>query len=245
MRRGGRGLRLLERPAAVEAALWRRLKIHEDLLCRERLFARFSTLARNVAMHEFRRRPPYGLEKQDFEQLAYGGLLESIDRFDPMRGGPFEAFARPRIRGAISDGIAKSSESGAQYSFRRRVEAERLRSLSQDGAANPLEDLSSIAAMLAIGLMVEASSRDEINVSGARSELDGRAWCDMQEAIRQEIERLPENERRIMHGHYIDGVAFSNLAALLNISKGRVSQIHRAALLHLRKRLSAQETRKV
>jgi len=37
--------------------------------------------------------------------------------------------------------------------------------------------------------------------------------------------------------HYIHGVAFEQLASLLDLSKGRVSQLHRAALLLLRKRL--------
>jgi RNA polymerase sigma factor for flagellar operon FliA len=239
MMRFGHGLRIVERPAAVEAALWRRLKIDYDAACREHLFATFAAMARRIAMQEFRRRPPYGLEKQDFEQLAYGGRLESIDRFDPLRGAPFEAFARPRIRGAISDGIARSSEGGAQYSFRRRVETDRLRSLSENNSADPLEELASIAAMLAIGLMAEASSEDRLGAS--LSELDGRAWQDMQNSISQEIEQLPANERMIMRGHYIDGVAFTNLATLLNVSKGRVSQLHRAALLRLRKRLTAHE----
>ena len=38
--------------------------------------------------------------------------------------------------------------------------------------------------------------------------------------------------------HYIDGLAFDEIAKVLNVGKSRVSQIHRASLSLLRKRLS-------
>ena len=48
---------------------------------------------------------------------------------------------------------------------------------------------------------------------------------------------LPARERDILRHHYIDGVGFDQLAVLLGVSKGRVSQLHRSALDLLRKRL--------
>jgi flagellar biosynthesis protein FlhA len=50
-------------------------------------------------------------------------------------------------------------------------------------------------------------------------------------------QQMPEREQTILRQHYVNSISFDQLAALLAISKGRVSQLHRAALSLLRKRL--------
>lgn len=232
------GLKLIERPREVEASLWRRLRFDDEARCRELLFDRYRVLARAIAKGEFRRRPAYGLEKSDFEQLAYSGLLEAIDRFDPERGAPFEAFARPRIRGAISDGVARSSESSAQYSHRRRIEVERLRSLHKANADGDfVAELADLAATLAIGIVAEQAKALE---SEAVAELDAYetlSWRDMQLRVLKEIEALPDSERSVVQQHYVHGVSFAQIARMLGLSKGRISQLHRAGLMRVRERL--------
>src|SRR4051794_2761694 len=48
--------------------------------------------------------PPTSLLDTE-DLISYGmiGLINAIDRFDPERGVRFEAFATPRIRGAVID----------------------------------------------------------------------------------------------------------------------------------------------
>src|SRR5262249_26536231 len=146
-----------------EASLWRRLRFENEASCRERLFQHYQAFARRLALSELHRRPAYGLDRADFMQLAYGGLLEAIDRFDPLHGAPFSAYARRRIRGAISDGLSRSSEGAAQYNHARRLEIERLRSLDDPTAAkhgdDPIAQLSDIAVALALGFMIQSSKR--------------------------------------------------------------------------------------
>jgi RNA polymerase sigma factor for flagellar operon FliA len=245
MRRApGSGLQLIERPIQVEASLWRRLRFERETGCRETLFSRHIAMARAIAGGEFRRRPPYGLEKSDFEQLAFGGLLEAIDRYDPLRGAPFDAFARHRIRGAIADGIAASSESAAQYVHRRRIEGERLRSIqSGRGETNDfIGELSAMTAALAIGIVAESA-----RILDATPEMEGLdayeslSWRDLQMSVLREIERLPEAEKSLMRQHYLNGVSFAQISQLLGLSRGRVSQLHRAALMRVRERLKYSE----
>jgi RNA polymerase sigma factor for flagellar operon FliA len=240
------GLKLIERPREVEASLWRRLRFENQAACREAIFSNYHSLARGIALHEYRRRPAYGLERSDFEQLAFGGLLEAIDRYDPMRGAPFSAYARIRIRGAISDGIARSSEDGARYSHRRRSELERLKSVRADEptrVTDPIAELSDIAIALAIGLVAESSSApDQAAPDG--SSLTGYHsihWQELQISVLREIERLPGTERSILQQHYLKDVSFKLIAEMLGLSKGRVSQLHRAALKKVRLRLRPPE----
>jgi RNA polymerase sigma factor for flagellar operon FliA len=235
------GLKLVERPKDVEASLWRRLRFEDQSGCRELLFNWYHGLARIIALHEFRRRPPYGLERKDFDQLAYGGLLEAIDRFDPLRGTPFEAYARHRIRGAISDGLAQSNEIAAQYSCRRRAEMERAGSVAPErvDSADSIAELTDMAALLAIGFIAES---DRISDTEAGLDAYGTlAWREMQLSILQEIDRLPQAEKSVVQQHYLNGVEFKHIAEILGFSKGRVSQLHRAAMERLRARLRYSE----
>ncbi|HEV7690403.1 MAG TPA: sigma-70 family RNA polymerase sigma factor [Hyphomonadaceae bacterium] len=239
------GLALVERQREVEASLWRRLRYENDVPSRELLFERYQSLARRIALSELHRRPGYGLDRTDFLQLAYGGLLEAIDRFDPLHGAPFSAYARRRIRGAISDGLAKSSEGAAQYSHARKLETERLRSLDDPSAArsdgDAIAQLSDMAVALALGFMIESSK----HAAGARNleELcayESVNWREAELSVLQEVEQLPEVEQTILKQHYLQEMSFKDIASVLRLSKGRVSQLHRAALERLRTRIRSQ-----
>ncbi len=147
-------------PPRVEASLWRRFRFEREIRCREQIFSRYTGLARALAARQLKGRPRNGIERGDFEQFAYEGLLVAIDRYDPLRGIPFGAFARRRIIGSIADGASQMNEVDAQYSYRRRVENERARSIAAKPASerDPLRALAELATGLAIGLMLEGTS---------------------------------------------------------------------------------------
>lgn len=179
------------------------------------------------------------MERKDFEQLACGGLLEAIDRFDPLRGAPFQSYAKHRIRGAIADGAALSSEAGAQHHHRRRIEIERLHSVRPEkppGDVDFIAQLADIAAALALGIIAEGAKHNHapmINGLGYQS----LAWRDLELSVLREIDRLPDTEKCIMQQHYFHGLAFTQIAKLLGLSNGRVSQLHRAAIERVRERI--------
>lgn len=230
------GLTLLVRPAQAEAALWRRCRQEGDAAAREALFDKHAPLALQIARSEFYRRPAYGLERGDFDQLAFTGLIAAIDRYDPLRGVPFEAYARHRIGGAIHSGIAQSSEGAAQYTYKRRTELERLRVLKEAGETlpeDPLAELTALVTGLALGLMLEETIRLSES-QGPSDAWQSDAWRDLLFNLKRALEDLPPAEFAIVRQHYFEGVSFSHIAALMNLSPGRVSQLHRAALDRLR-----------
>lgn len=49
---------------------------------------------------------------------------------------------------------------------------------------------------------------------------------------------VPDAQRRVVHLYYFDGLGMKEIAALLAVSRARVSQIHAAALVRLRRRLA-------
>jgi RNA polymerase sigma factor for flagellar operon FliA len=236
-----KGLDLLLLPPRVEASLWRRLRYEQEIRCREQIFTRYRDLARAIAARQLRARPRNGVELPDMEQFAYEGLLVAIDRFDPLRGIPFPAFARRRILGSIFDGASRMNEVDAQYSYRRRVEAERSRSLvAADGQEeDPLRALAALVSGLALGLVLAETHL--VESEDGRDHRPGAyetlAWRELQARLAQQISRLPEREAVIIRQHYENGVSFATIAEMLGISRGRVSQLHAKALTILQKRL--------
>ncbi|WHU04992.1 sigma-70 family RNA polymerase sigma factor [Sphingomonas sp. NIBR02145] len=234
------GLGLLLVPPRVEASLWRRFRYERETRCREQIFTRYRGLARSIALRQLRVRPRNGIELRDMEQFAYEGLLVAIDRFDPLRGIPFGAFARRRIIGSIADGTSRMSEIDAQYSYRRRVEAERLRSIATGGDnIDALAALAELAAGLAVGLILEGTGLIEPEDGADRrpGAYESLAWRQLQTQLVQEIDRLPEREGVIVRQHYENGVSFAQIAQLLGLSRGRVSQLHASAIGKLRTRM--------
>ncbi|WP_425999042.1 sigma-70 family RNA polymerase sigma factor [Caulobacter sp. DWR1-3-2b1] len=229
----------------AEAALWRAFGETRAQGARERLFNRHMDFAKMVAARHFRRGRAPDIELLELRQLAYAGLLEAIDRFDPAQGAPFRGYAARRIMGSILNGVAKLSELREQISFRSRVRADRLRSLTANGmgqadAADALQALTDLAVGLAIGFMLDGSGLVAApgEADPAPSAYDSLVWRDMLRRLTNEIAALPERERLIVRGHYLDGVDFESLARLLQISKGRVSQLHKAALGRIRAQLA-------
>ncbi|MEP9403188.1 sigma-70 family RNA polymerase sigma factor [Sphingomonas silueang] len=238
MRRSGLDLLLV--PPRVEASLWRRLRQEREWRCREALFDRYRMLARSIARRQLGRRPSHGSDLGDFEHFAYAGLLQAIDRYDPWRDIPFGAYARRRIVGSIADGASRMNETDACYRERRRHEVERARSLRDAaGPADPVAALRALVSGLAIGLMLGDTAL-VVTGDGADPRPDAYqslAWRERMALLTEAIDRLPEREATVIRQHYGNGISFTQVAQLMGLSKGRVSQIHAAAIGRLRRRL--------
>jgi RNA polymerase sigma factor for flagellar operon FliA len=232
-------------PDAAEAALWNALKAGNHQDARERLFSAHMPLARSIARRRFMKRTGGDIELPDLEQLAYSGLLEAIDRYDPARGVPFRHYAGRRISGSILDGIAKASELREQISYRNRMRRQRVRSLAPDDAASfsaddALQALIDLATGLAVGFMLDDAPGLFVDEDRDRTPSDAYesvAWRETVRRLMTELGQVPPRERAILRRHYFDGLTFDQIGALLGISKARVSQLHRAAVEGLRKRL--------
>lgn len=234
------GLDMLVDPDRVEATLWRRFAQSQDGRLREKLFNCYRNLARSLARRSARRNDVAENVLRDLEQSAYRGLLEAIDRFDPLLGIPFPAFAKPRINGRIADGLADVDEARSRLRFQRRVERERLVSLIEEQESAPrtaTDVLSDLVTELALGLMLDAEERDAPgDLAGQRENgFDTLAWRETRVLLAERVDALPELEKIVVRQHYQNDLLFSQIAAMLGLSKGRVSQIHKTALAKLQK----------
>ena len=232
---------------AEEAGLWSALLDGGDAAARERLIEMHLPFARVMAAKLYAGRHHDEIEFAEYMQLATVGLIESVDRYDPVRGASFCTYAGHRIRGAVLNGLEVASERHEQVAFHRRVRRERLESLHDesrgagDAGAALFESLARIAVGLALGYILEDSGmiRDDARTLGDDT-YRSTELAQLRTRVRAIVAELPERERRIIQYHYLQAIPFEAVAAMLGVTKGRVSQLHRRAMDRLR-----DETRKV
>jgi len=227
--------------AAGEAELWRRLREDADAEARAELIELYRPYARSIAAKIYGRRSHEGVGFDDYQQLAMVGLLEAVDRYRPDLGARFTTFAGSRVQGAILNGLEKLTERHQQDATRRRLLAERASSLLPSGRAldnggRLLEQLGDVGVSVAFALILDGSGMGPSRTDGFPNDAYGQ--LELREFHRQLwtlVSRLPEAERVVVERHYQDHWQFEEIAEHLGLSKGRVSQVHKAAVERLRR----------
>jgi RNA polymerase sigma factor FliA len=237
-------------PVSSEASWWQEWRGAGDAQAREKLLELHLPYTRVVAAAYYARRYSDDIEFGDYLQYASVGMLEAMDRYDPQRGVQFRTFAARRMHGAILNGLERLTEKQQQIAARQRLRAERLQDVREaaagDGAGpgQSPEQLMRFVAEVGIGLavcwMLEGTAMVE-DAAGTTSIpfYQSAQLRQMRERLVQAVERLPPQERTVIRHHYLQEVPFERIAADLQLTKGRISQIHKQALLHLRRLLGA------
>lgn len=225
-----------------EAGLWEEFNRSHCQVAREQLLSLYEPFAKSIAARMYGLRSDDSVSFDDYFQYGRVGLIEAMERYDSGRGVAFGAYSSARIRGAILNGIAKESELASQIVFWRGRQRDRLDSLIESVTPNidqvSLSEIATITVGLAIGALLE-----ELEDDGVSEPIDPNPQHHPYQAneIRQlslEVKRLinllPDKERAVVFGHYIELLEFQQIAEKLSVSKGRISQIHSQAIVRLR-----------
>lgn len=216
-----------------ESELWRRYRDQGDLVARDRIAVMHLPWAAAVGKSVYRRVGIHGLDSEDFIQNARLGMLEAIGRFEPDRGVEFRAYARPRVRGAVFNGIrAMLQERSISADDRRH--AERLEHFYDDDRS-PFDSVVDAVVGLGIGFLLEHAAAD----GGA----DAYAYARRDQTharLKAAVGRLPVRLQALVTAHYFEHIPFCEIADAEGVTKGRISQLHREALTRLRDALRDQ-----
>ena len=224
-----------------EATQWQRWTIDRDPAIRDLLAIRYAGYAKAQAARLYARRAHNEVEFDDYVQFALVGLMEAIERYQLGRGAQFKTYATSRIRGAILNGLRHMSERQEQIAWRRRIDKERAASLaperfSTDGSQRLLHELLAVAASLALGVMLDGSGM----MIDPKDSLPGDAYARGRAAPAGPSSSGPcstsltEREREVIHLHYVEARDFDEIVRILDLSKGRISQLHKQGLARLR-----------
>ena len=227
---------------AEEVYLWRRWRECNDVGAREKLIEMYCTFARAMAARLYSLRSNDDVEFHDYFQFAQIGLMEAIDRYEPFKETKFTTFAYARIKGAVLSGLEKMTERYQQSVVFRRLEKERLQSL-KDGVSIPEKEnvetlfqyLADIGITLALGILLEEDGSEDLQ-HGWGPDDNYQRFEVKQFAIRLRyyLSQLTDREQKVIQGIYLQQMSFDEVATMLGITKGRVSQLHSQALIRMR-----------
>ncbi|MEY4578398.1 MAG: hypothetical protein RL701_3101 [Pseudomonadota bacterium] len=185
---------------------------------------------------------------EDLVAFGYQGLLEARQRFDASKGVAFKSFAHYRVRGAMLDGVrAMARLPRRAYARLRAAEAldqqAEAHAENQGGARTALSvspeiNLRAIDAILgrvAAAYTVAVSAEDA--ALGAGSPEEALLHEERLARMRSALQKLPDRERHMIEGHYLQGKRFDVLSSELGISKSWGSRVHAHALDLLRQAL--------
>lgn len=220
-----------------EYELWVRYRQQGDDEARDFLFLQYAPWARRIAAGVFARLKVPQMEWADFSQNATVGLLEAMSRYDPGRGLDFMAYAKLRVQGSVFNGV-RVFMTGVDRGVRAHRSQDRLEHLALDGGdgGDLLSAFIDTVTGLGAGLLLEHAS--PMTAEGLQREMENQ---ELGLLLAKALQRLPERERMVLTAHYINQVPFHVVAERIGLSKGRVSQIHRSALGHLRSLLHDQK----
>ncbi len=230
---------------------------------RQRLVLENLTEVRYIARRIHERLPPH-VSFGDLVQAGILGLIDAVDKFNSQKNVQFMSYARFRIRGAILDSLRQMD--WAPRNLRRQ--GHRLERASREliGELGHSPSASEIASKL--GLPIEDFQRLLGDLRGLRLESlqlcsdEGTGEDDLPRAFRAEedpfqmtlrletrlllqgaLSELDEKERDVLGLYYLEELTMKDIGMILGIGESRVSQIHSAALVHLRSLLAPSQPR--
>ncbi|CRK80896.1 sigma-70 family RNA polymerase sigma factor [Neobacillus massiliamazoniensis] len=246
--------------------LWRTYQEKGDFLSQENLVKQYAYLVEQMANRLSMSIPQRIIPKEDLVGLGYIGLIEAIRKFDYNKGYQFETFGLWRIKGAMLDGIRqmdwvprgiREKAKKVNTAF-RDLEQTFMRSPTEDEISKylnlPLDEVDQSMAALSLSSLL--SLNDPVNANEEEGKQQSRLdqikdenllsherqlqMVEFQKMLAICIDKLSEKERLVISLFYYEGLSQVEIADVLNLTKGRISQIHSMAILHLRQRLESK-----
>ncbi len=220
---------------------------HPDV---DELITTHSELVRKIAW-QIHGRARHITEIEDIIQIGYTGLIVAAQNYTPLDGASFASYASIRIRGAIVDYLRKSSNlcrTTIQVKKRYNAAVEKLErqllrhpnrlEIAQEMEINEDQLTEWEAAFQANSLQSIDEVYDQFSIwfksldNTPEEELNE---VELQKLLKKAIVELPEREALVIQLYYVEELNVFEIAEVLEVSTGRVSQIKKTAIAQLRK----------
>lgn len=181
---------------------------------------------------QMQRKLPRSVQRDDLVSAGTFGLYAALMRSEgDVESASFECYACIRIRGAIVDELRR-----LDWSPRRR---------KAPAAALP-SNVVPLEAPAARGVNVVRfddlpPTHEPLAIWGCPEK--ARDTIETQRTVRAAMATLPAREREILELRYFEDVPAKDIAAKLNVSEARISQLHSRAIAALRRALSENAPR--
>ena len=225
-------------------------KDNKDELINENL-----ELVKRIAYY-YRGRVGKIIEIEDLLQLGMVGLVEAAHNYSPQNDVPFASYAKLRIKGAIVDYLRKSSNL-CRGTIRRKQDYERAkRTLEKKLNRDP--SVEEVAIELQVEVAELSKWKHDFAVSQHKSIDEAtEAYGDflfsmgvsveekifngqLKLLLRENLTSLNQQQLMVLQLYYVDELNVYEIAEVLSVTTGRVSQIKSAAVKTLRNLIETQ-----
>jgi RNA polymerase sigma factor for flagellar operon FliA len=209
----------------------------------QELIGQYMGFAQSLAQQVWRT-APHALDADELRAIAYLGLVDAADRwepycqrneFDPDRLEFFKPFVKRRVYGSLMDAIRASD--WATRSLRTRAKA-----LAEAGADRGLshEELAQRTGMSVDEVRNTVRGMAARPVSLEAEELDPDACDDVESSaftasvllrVVHTVQELPADQQTVIALHYWRGIQLQHIAKAMGITESRASTLHAAAVL--------------
>ncbi len=204
---------------------------------------------------------PSFVTRDDLRSAAMVGLIDAASRFDPKRGVLFKTFAERRIRGAIYDEVRRMdwfSRSLREKQSRvtkavSRLEKKLQRHPDEEEVAEELEisledyhEMLTLVSNLGCVSLHEtlddseggAAYIDNLEDTAQESVQNRMESVELSKELAGHIGQLSEKEQLVLSLFYYEELSQKEIAEVLDLSEGRISQLHSQALLKMKVKMS-------
>jgi len=246
--------------------IWKAFRENDDAGAQEYLVKQYLHLVDQMAARISKSVPQNLIPKEDLAGMGYIGLIEAIKKFDYRKGYQFETYGLWRIKGAMLDGLRQMDwvprglrdKAKKISSAQRELEQKLMRLPSEEELSLhldfPVEDIHqgmsvlSLSTLLSLNEPVYAYEEEGKQQSRLEQLEDDKAISQEKQLQREEfrlllaacIDTMPEKERLVITLLYFEELSQVEIAEILNLTKGRISQIHSQAIQRFRKFLEAK-----
>ena len=203
---------------------------------------------------------PSFMTKEDMISAAMVGLVDAANKFDPAKGVKFKTFAEYRVRGAIFDEMRKLDWFSRSMRDKQNHLTQTMLRLERTLGRSPEEEEMAVDMGLSLdeyrNLLTEVSHLGCVSLHETLDHTEeGRSFLDnlediggpapseliekeeMTRLMAEILEELSDKERLVVALYYYEELTQKEIAEVLGVSEGRVSQLHSQALLKLRVKL--------
>ena len=206
-------------------------------------------LVKKIAWH-MHGRVRSAIEIEDLMQIGYFGLVTAAQKYSPKEGATFASYAVLRIRGAIVDHLRKSSNLCRTTIQMQQKQKKAVQFLVGSLQREPVP--SEIAEKMGLDLNEYREwekafnanvhqSLDEVYdeysmwfVSKDNTPEENLDRSQLKNILTDALKELPPKEAMVIQLYYVEELNVYEIAEVMEITTGRVSQIKKSAVLLLR-----------
>ncbi len=223
----------------------------------ENLVRHFAPKIRILALR-LKSKLPQNVELNELISAGSLGLLDALGKFRPELGIKFDTYSENRIRGAMLDELRKMDwfsrglrqkvkviENASRQIERKtgvKATSEELAEITGFSSKDVQQGLEALQNQLCLSIDAFhenlVGSRDSLS---ANEPFQSTAFQEMVEKVAQLInEDLTPREKLVISLYYGEELNMKETAEVMDITEGRVSQLHSQALIKLRDRFKTR-----